>query len=104
MKIKRVANQKKGHYGWSFTCPGCGNHHVIPTEAFAPQHNWAFNGNADKPTFTPSLRVSWTMGGPPTKHLCHSIITDGRIQFCGDCTHSLAGQTVDLPDIAEAQS
>ena len=24
--------------------------------------------------------------------------TDGRIQFLGDCTHHLAGQTVDLPD------
>jgi hypothetical protein len=23
-------------------------------------------------------------------------VTDGRIQFLGDCTHALAGQTVDL--------
>jgi hypothetical protein len=26
------------------------------------------------------------------------FVTDGRIQFLGDCTHALAGQTVDLPD------
>ena len=25
-------------------------------------------------------------------------VTDGRIQFLGDCTHDLAGQTVDLDD------
>jgi hypothetical protein len=25
----------------------------------------------------------------------------GRIQFLGDCTHALAGQTVDLPEIQE---
>jgi hypothetical protein len=30
--------------------------------------------------------------------ICHSFVTDGRIQFLNDCTHSLAGQTVDLPD------
>ena len=29
---------------------------------------------------------------------CHTFVTDGRIQFLGDCTHALAGQTVDLPD------
>ena len=32
---------------------------------------------------------------------CHSFVTDGRIQFLSDCTHALAGQTVDLPDIKE---
>jgi hypothetical protein len=30
--------------------------------------------------------------------ICHSFITDGRIQFLGDCTHRLAGQTVPIPD------
>lgn len=32
-------------------------------------------------------------------HVCHSFIRDGRIEFLSDCTHALAGQTVDLPDI-----
>ena len=31
--------------------------------------------------------------------VCHTFVTDGRIQFLSDCTHALAGQTVDLPDI-----
>ena len=31
---------------------------------------------------------------------CHSFITDGRISFCGDSEHALAGQTVDLPEVA----
>ena len=30
--------------------------------------------------------------------VCHSFVTDGRIQFLADCTHALAGQTVDLPE------
>ena len=29
----------------------------------------------------------------------HSYVTDGRIQYLSDCTHPLAGQTVDLPDV-----
>ena len=28
--------------------------------------------------------------------VCHSFVTDGKIQFLGDCTHELAGQTVEL--------
>lgn len=34
---------------------------------------------------------------PPS--VCHSFVRDGRIQFLSDCTHKLANQTVDLPDI-----
>lgn len=29
--------------------------------------------------------------------VCHSFVREGRIQFLGDCTHRLAGHTVDLP-------
>lgn len=73
---------------------------------------WAWNGDAEKPTFTPSVLVRGkrrmtqdeyqrVMGGekidlPNT--VCHSFVTDGRIQFLGDCTHCLANQTIDLPE------
>ena len=30
---------------------------------------------------------------------CHLFVTDGKIIYCGDCTHELSGQTVDLPNI-----
>ncbi|WP_241754456.1 hypothetical protein [Cupriavidus basilensis] len=33
--------------------------------------------------------------------VCHSFVTDGRIQFLGDCTHALAGQTVPLAEFPE---
>lgn len=29
--------------------------------------------------------------------VCHCFIVAGQWQFLGDCTHELAGQTVDLP-------
>lgn len=68
---------------------------------------WSWNGHPTRPTFLPSILVRYDgadagqdLGdgrrAPPA--ICHSFVTDGRIQFLGDCTHSLAGQTVDLPD------
>jgi hypothetical protein len=87
--------------GLLFRCPGCEcPHQVIVGEGSGPR--WGYNGNPDAPTFTPSVLVTYNGrdagidGAPPA--VCHSFVTDGRIQFLSDCTHSLAGQTVDLPD------
>jgi hypothetical protein len=66
----------------------------------------------DAPTLTPSILVRGTvpvtdeqvariMAGEkiePVETICHSYVTDGKIQFLNDCTHELAGQTVDLPE------
>ena len=90
-----------------FRCPGCGDVHVITT-GDGPGPRWGYNGNAERPTFTPSILVTWSEPSDvpeefddtskDIKHICHSFVTDGRIQFLGDCTHALAGQTVPLPD------
>lgn len=74
--------------GVAFWCPGCDGAHLVHTD---PGH-WTWNGKTEQPTFTPSLLI--TSPG----YCCHTITTDGRIQFCGDCTHALAGQTVDMID------
>lgn len=104
----------------AFWCPGCNEAHVI---CYAPGR-WTWNGNAELPTFSPSVLVTgghyapnWT--GPNCwcnfneRHpesaqvrfkceRCHSFVTDGQIQFLGDCTHALVGQTVPLPDFVGA--
>ncbi len=71
----------------------------------AGKPHWTFNGDFDKPTFGPSVLSHYDMpaedGFPAVHYVCHSFVTDGRIQFLGDCTHALAGQTVDLPDIKQ---
>ena len=118
MKLKRVTNADGSLYGYRFTCPGCtaadaargdvssefGDAcHVIPV---APSpHAWGFNGNEAAPTFTPSILVHphGSLAGDGSVYQtpqCHSFVTDGRIQFLADCTHPLAGQTVDLPEIS----
>lgn len=35
-------------------------------------------------------------GGLPS--VCHCFVADGAMQFLGDCTHALAGQTVPIPE------
>lgn len=94
-----------------YICPGCvelerseypGNEgwvgsglHRIPTAPEGPPHPvWSFNGSVDSPTLSPSVL---TKVGPNGK-VCHSLVRDGMIQFLSDCNHSLAGQTVPVPE------
>lgn len=91
-----------------FWCPGCDEAHGI---TFG-EGGWTWNGSVEFPTFSPSIKVSGAQWQPSsgfykTHHscvspgdgtICHSYVTDGRIQFLHDCTHGLAGQTVELPE------
>lgn len=88
---------QEGEHWIAFHCPGCEGGHAIPiTGARA----WNWNGSLDNPTITPSLLVNVGRSNP-TEHLCHSIITNGKIMFLSDCTHKLARQTVEIPDFDE---
>lgn len=79
-------------------CPGCEVMHPIASDGtrFRNGASWTFNGNAERPTFSPSVNV-----GPGTPLQCHYFIREGQIQFCGDSQHALKGQTVNLPDIPD---
>lgn len=93
--------------GLMFWCPGCNHAHRIQYGAGAGPR-WGWNGNPERPTFTPSVLVTYeganagVDGAPPA--VCHSFVTEGRIQFLSDCTHRLAGQTVDLPAWPQRES
>lgn len=92
MEILREVSNCKGLY--LVMCPGCDEYHQIHTEnKYGP--NWSFNGNMDKPTFSPSLLVNGDLSNK-SAHRCHSFIRDGKWQFLGDCTHDLAGKTVSM--------
>lgn len=111
------------HSGYTFKCVACGHRHMVTTEGSADFSGplWGFNGDLERPTFTPSLLVTWREPAnladheqiqrdirakeehgtpiPQADRVCHSFIADGRMQYLGDCTHHLAGQTVDLPPL-----
>lgn len=76
-----------------FFCRGCDDLHRI---AVAGPRAWTFDGNYEAPTVTPSILCT----GAPTRR-CHSFLRAGRLEFLGDCSHALAGQTVPLPDLPE---
>lgn len=98
VKLQRFESIKEGDKPngvvYVFWCPGCEEHHTFTTMRDA-KPCWNFNGDMDKPTFTPSLLY-------PSKPVrCHLFLTDGKLQFLNDCGHNLKGQTVDLPPIPE---
>jgi hypothetical protein len=73
-------------------CPGCQCYHGMNINK-SKELCWVFNGDYDKPTFSPSILVTIQ----PDK-ICHSFIRNGNIQFLTDCAHNLAGQTLELGD------
>lgn len=111
-----LRNGQGGRLTW--WCPGCDGPHQIAT-GDGPGPRWGWNGNAERPTFSPSVLVTgvgMTPAGqaeadawfaahcpqPAPKFetqptVCHSFVVDGQVQMLGDCTHALAGQTVPIP-------
>ncbi len=70
-----------------FWCPGCKYAHPLDTK------RWKWNGDLVKPTATPSLLLKALGDRHPR---CHLFIKDGQLRFLKDCTHDLAGQTVEM--------
>lgn len=87
-------------------CPGClfGHSANVKLGSLTPAGTplWGWNGNTECCTITPSY-LCWRDadtdddGNARPARRCHVFITDGQIQFLGDCTHALAGQTVPVP-------
>lgn len=119
-KLRQIVDTADVLVAMAFHCPGCDNLHTVYVKApsFAPARDtWSFNWDAERPTFSPSYLLNSHRWEPPVTpanverwreapwkqekklYICHSFITDGRIQFLDDCTHHLRGQTVDLPDL-----
>lgn len=94
---KKIYESRDGMF--LFECPGCGYLHAFytkngPLNDAGVMQNWTYNGDGDSPTINPSLNVN----SKDPKSRCHSWIRNGTIQFLSDSFHSLAGQTVPIPD------
>ncbi len=105
----RGSVDSNGRRGLSYWCQGCESLHKVWVEGGPPGSNWGWNGNVDRPTFTPSVLVTYPANPDAdeefkewrTERRCHTFITDGMVQFLGDCTHALAGQTLALPELPD---
>lgn len=97
-KLKLIT-RTRGTY--SFFCPACKRRHLVFTAQEGYEHvKWDWDGDLNKPTITPSILIN-PQGKKHVPYIpvCHLFITNGMIQYLDDCTHELAGQTVELPDI-----
>lgn len=91
MRVMEVVNKDQSHHGWMIRCPN--------PDCYAHEFDsrWTFNGDLLRPTFRASMLARWTQGEEKKPMVCHSYVTDGKIEFLSDCTHELAGKTVELP-------
>jgi hypothetical protein len=106
--------------GYTWRCPACQEMHSLPD-------SWTFDGNLEAPTFSPSFKHTgiqiekdeagdWTgrwltesgeakdffgSEDKPRPWCCHYVITAGQVAYCNDCTHTMAGQTVPMPELPE---
>lgn len=102
VKLRRASG------AYTHWCPACEEMHQLPD-------SWNFDGNLEFPTFTPSFKHrgmqtvkvngkwngEWVLdaAGNPIPRVCHYILTAGVLNFCADCTHSMAGEKKLLPDL-----
>jgi len=88
-------------------CPACKAGHpflVKVPNIKTSKPLWSFNGDYDRPSFAPSMRIFWTDRKTSQEHtVCHYFLTDGQIKYCEDSPHKFAGKTIDLPDFPEEQ-
>ena len=101
-KVLEVKGKNGVVVGYGVRCPACdaedqGHMHLFYKRT-ADGKGWTFDGNYESPTFSPSMLAQCHYGPEQKLHRCHSFVKNGSIQYLGDCTHSMKGQTVVLPD------
>lgn len=88
-KIKIHPNDKTMHMFWDVALKRPNAFYI------SDERGWSWNGDFEKPTVNPSILLTT---GSERDHL---FIRDGKIQYLSDCTHSLAGKTVEMVDFHE---
>ena len=75
---------------------------MLPVNTDLKSPAWTWDGNLEAPTLSPSILTHTEpyVDGKGTG-ICHSFISAGIVEFLGDCTHSLAGQKVPLPELPD---
>jgi hypothetical protein len=84
---------RKVDRGYAHYCPGCDSLHVFAVDRpFDNGARWTFNGDLEKPSFSPSMNVG--------DNWCHYHLTAGMLIYTpGNTGHGLSGQTLPLPEL-----
>jgi len=100
-----------------FFCVGCDETHSVRVEK---PTDWQFNGDLESPTLNPSVLIRsghymnehkqgdpcWCTAEIDTAFhckRCHTFVRNGMIEFLSDCSHSFAGQTIELPELEKEE-
>ena len=89
MILKRRKNGSGFLY--MFWCPACREPHTFDVQ----KGQWEFDGDWEKPSFSPSLNLL------PEGGRCHLFLKKGIIEFLPDCRHHLRGQNVPIVEFPE---
>ena len=89
--------KRDGYRGFLIYRPACKCSHLFPVEG---EMTWSWNGDLDKPTFSPSMLVNADLSNPTTPR-CHSFVRNGEWHYLKDSTHEMAGYIVPLEPIEE---
>lgn len=132
--VKPMYDSDGRYCGLSIDCHA-GHHHFVPTDwtppgkvrnpHYGPEHCWKFNGNLDKPSLIPSVKVCSghyernranpdhcycnfrdrypnhaPMSDSPDArcYVCHFVLTNGVMQYGPDCTHMFKGKNMAVTD------
>lgn len=122
-KLLEHVEEATGRRRLTYWCQGCQESHSVYVENGPPNANWGWNGDVDRPVFSPSVLYQSTKHIPPVtpENLaqwrekpweqqrvdwrCHTFIgcngaQPGQVIFLDDCTHDLRG-VHELPDLPE---
>jgi hypothetical protein len=102
--IRHIADHGVEYDCLAFVCPGCAEMssnsglHMLPVNTTVHSPSWTWDGNLEAPTLDPSIL---THSGIDGARMCHSYVRAGSFEFLPDSTHSLAGQTVPMPELPD---
>ena len=62
---------------------------------------WQWNGDRNKPTFSPSILTRLPWGEEGREVVNHVFVREGKIHYLNDSSHEFAGKTIDLPRLQD---
>lgn len=90
-----------------YRCPGCDSSHAVAVgPPYEEEKWWEWTGGEEAPTFSPSVLSRLSLWDPETekysvRRVCHHWVKGGRIHYLPDCTHGMAGKTVEIPEFSD---
>jgi hypothetical protein len=77
-------------------CPGCNTKHKVFTKLSAGcTQVHKFDGNLEKPTFSPSVLIDYGLDAVNNRRVCHFFVSEGSLNY-QNCFHIFKNREVPL--------